>query len=581
MGRLSLRMKIIAGLLAVSLLLEATTLLLVFFRLSAMLEEESVVYGAAIARDVAANSALLIPVDDVYGLNRLVKDTIGNNPDVRYLIVLDVNGQPLADSFPLGVPQDLLKANTYVTGQRYSLATLQTSEGVIRDVAVPMADGQLGTVRVGLSNARQSANLYGTTFWIALITTALLILISGGLYAASHFLIVRPISAMQDLVQAANQGDLTRRAAVYSQDELGVLANAFNNMVARLHGMLQAEQDQRQYLQDTIQTYAHHLSRVAHGDLATRLSLDGRERGADDPLIILGQGLNEMTGGLHGMVAQMRDVANALSSSAAEILAATTQQASGASEQSAAIAQTSTTVDEVKTISGHSMTRAQEVVGASQRTVDVARGGQRSVQDTIDSMMQIKERVEDIAENILALSEQTQQIGEIIATVNEIAAQSNMLALNASVEAARAGEHGKGFAVVAVEVRNLAEQSKQATAQVKAILSEIQKATNATVMATEEGTKGVDAGVQLAAQARASIEQLAAVISESAQAAVQMVAGGQQQTSGVEQIALAMQNINQATVQNLASTRQTERAAQNLNELARQLTATIAQYQLN
>jgi methyl-accepting chemotaxis protein len=116
---------------------------------------------------------------------------------------------------------------------------------------------------------------------------------------------------------------------------------------------------------------------------------------------------------------------------------------------------------------------------------------------------------------------------------------------------------------------------------VKSILSEIQKATNATVMATEEGTKGADAGVKLAAQAQTSIEQLASVITESAQAAVQMVAGGQQQTSGVEQIALAMQNINAATLQSLASVRQAERAAQDLNELARKLTTTIAQYQLN
>jgi methyl-accepting chemotaxis protein len=269
-----------------------------------------------------------------------------------------------------------------------------------------------------------------------------------------------------------------------------------------------------------------------------------------------------------------------LSSTASEILAVTTQQASGANEQSAAISQTTTTVDELKTIAEQSVSRAQEVAGASRRTVEVSRAGQRSVQETIGSMGQIKVRVEGIAENILALAEQTQQIGEIISTVNDIAAQSNILALNASVEAARAGEYGKGFAVVAVEVRNLAEQSQQATAQVRAILSDIQKATNATVMATEEGTKRVDEGVQLAAQAQEAIEQLAGVIDESAQAAAQMVAGGRQQSAGVEQVALAMQNINQATVQSLASTRQAEKAARELNDLARSLTEIVEQYWL-
>jgi methyl-accepting chemotaxis protein len=188
--------------------------------------------------------------------------------------------------------------------------------------------------------------------------------------------------------------------------------------------------------------------------------------------------------------------------------------------------------------------------------------------------------VEGIAENILGLSEQTQQIGMIIATVSDIAAQSNMLALNASVEAARAGEQGKGFAVVAMEVRSLAEQSRQATTQVEAILSDIQKATNLTVMATEEGSKGVEQGVVLSGQTGEMIKELGGVIAQSAGAAAQMVAGGQQQSSGIEQIALSMSNINQATVQSLASTRQAEKAAQDLNELARNLNEIVEQYQV-
>jgi methyl-accepting chemotaxis protein len=184
--------------------------------------------------------------------------------------------------------------------------------------------------------------------------------------------------------------------------------------------------------------------------------------------------------------------------------------------------------------------------------------------------------MEAIAERILALSEQGQAIGEIIASVNDLAEQSNLLAVNAAIEAARAGEAGKGFAVVAAEVKALAEQSKQATAQVRGILNEIQRATQAAVMAAEQGVKASEAGVGTAAKVGDAIRLLTESVTESAQAAQQILVSAQQQAAGMDQIALAMQNIQQASTQNMASTRQVERAAQDLNELAGRLKALVA-----
>jgi methyl-accepting chemotaxis protein len=100
-------------------------------------------------------------------------------------------------------------------------------------------------------------------------------------------------------------------------------------------------------------------------------------------------------------------------------------------------------------------------------------------------------------------------------------------------------------------------------------------------MVTEEGTKGVDRGVRLAAQSQEAIEKLAETIRESTQAAMQVMAGGQQQATGIEQISLAMKNINQVTVQSMASTKQAEKAAQNLNELSRKLSDTLQTYRAN
>lgn len=276
------------------------------------------------------------------------------------------------------------------------------------------------------------------------------------------------------------------------------------------------------------------------------------------------------------IIRPLRETIGTLASASSEILAATTQQASGTAEEAAAVQQTSTTVDEVKQTAQVSAQKARAVTDAVQRTTQASQDGRRGVEESVKGMQETKARMEAIAERILALSEQGQAIGEIIATVNDLAEQSNLLAVNAAIEAAKAGEAGKGFAVVAAEVKGLAEQSKQATAQVRGILNDIQRATQAAVMAAEQGVKASEVGVGVAAKAGEAIRLLTDSLTESAQAAQQILVSAQQQAAGVDQVALAMQNIQQASTQNMASTRQVERAAQALNALAGRLRALVA-----
>ncbi|UUZ73924.1 methyl-accepting chemotaxis protein [Polaromonas sp. P1(28)-8] len=186
--------------------------------------------------------------------------------------------------------------------------------------------------------------------------------------------------------------------------------------------------------------------------------------------------------------------------------------------------------------------------------------------------------MEAIAVSMTRLSEQSQAIGRIMATVEDLAAQSNLLAVNAAIEAARAGEHGKGFGVVAQEVKSLAEQSRQATNQVRTILGDIQKATIAAVLATEQGNKAVEAGSRQSEVAGASIQALAGSVTEAAQAATQIAASSQQQLVGVDQVAGAMESIRQASTQNVAGARQLEVAARNLDELGQRLKQMVALY---
>jgi PAS domain S-box-containing protein len=272
------------------------------------------------------------------------------------------------------------------------------------------------------------------------------------------------------------------------------------------------------------------------------------------------------------------DTANNVAAAAAEIVAATTQQASGAQQQAAAVSETVATIDEVAQTADQAAQRARAVAESSQRSVEISRAGRKSVDDAVVAMGTVKEQVEGLAESVLALAEQAQAIGEIIATVNEIAEQTNLLSLNAAIEAARAGEHGRGFSVVATEVKALAEQSKKATAQVRQILGDIQKATQSAVMAAEEGTKSAGATIRVVTQSGETIRSLAETIQGAAQAASQIAASAGQQAAGMAQIHQAMRNINEATSQNLSSTKQAERAAHDLSALGTKLKELLAGY---
>lgn len=268
---------------------------------------------------------------------------------------------------------------------------------------------------------------------------------------------------------------------------------------------------------------------------------------------------------------RLRESITLLSSSSAQILATAAQVASASEETATAVSETTTTVEEVRQTAEVSSRKAKHVSENAQKAAQVTQGGKRSVEESIEGMNQIREQVGSVVETVVRLSEQSQAIGEIIITVSDLADQSNILAVNAAIEAARAGEQGKGFAVVAQEVKYLADQSKEATAQIRAILGDIQKGISAVVMASEQGSKAVEAGLRQIMDAGKSIRALAESIVESSQAAAQIAASSQQQLVGMDQVALAMENIKQATMQNVAGIKQAEQAAKNLNEMARKI----------
>ncbi len=423
----------------------------------------------------------------------------------------------------------------------------------IRDLAIPLQQDALRDVDLVRQQSERIAEQAIQIFFAVSLAAILACMI---LTAILNRSIANPLKKIADSATQIASGNLSTPSYVVEQgDEVGRLSQAFNRMTI--------------YLKEK----ADAAERIAAGDLRVGVKPLSEQD-------LFGRAFSRMIDNLKSTTAELTEGVNVLAAAASEILASTTQVASGVAETATAISQTTATVEEVKQAGLLSSQKARHVADSAQKANEVTQGGIQAVTAAIDGMNRVQDQVASVAQSIVTLSEQSQAIGEIIATVNDLAEQSNLLAVNAAIEAAKAGEQGKGFTVVAQEIRSLAEQSRQATVQVRQILNDIQKANSAAVIATEQGTKTVAVGMRQSQEAGESIRLLGKTVNEASQAAVQIAASSQQQLAGMDQVALAMENIKTASTQNVGSTRQTETAAQNLHELGQKIKLLVERYQV-
>lgn len=423
----------------------------------------------------------------------------------------------------------------------------------INSLVKGLGESALVRARARIDQASVKTEELSRTFIIIGVVTFLL---SIGTAIFLNKIIARPLVELTGAAGRIAEGD--PGVVIQSsdrKDEVGDLARAFAAMVRYLQAMAAVSRQ------------------VAEGDLTVSVQpVSDRD--------ILGKAYGDMLENLCRINQEISNGVSVLASSASEILASTTQIATGMVETATSVSETTATVEEVKQTAQLSADKSRSVSENAQKATLIADQGNAAVLETMVGINHIKELMESVAESVVVLSEQTQAIGEIITVVNDLAQQSNLLAVNAAIEASKAGEQGKGFGVVAQEIKSLADQSKQATEQVRVILGDIQKATGKSVLAAEQVSKAVESGVKQAAESGKSIRILAESIGESSQAAAQIAASSQQQLAGMEQVAMAMESIKQAAQQNVAGTKQVERAAHTLNELGQKLKEIVARFKI-
>lgn len=312
---------------------------------------------------------------------------------------------------------------------------------------------------------------------------------------------------------------------------------------------------------------------VRQGELAAF-----QARTEDTVLSPLLEGFSKVIETLRTFVREINEAALRLSSSANEVLAASTQHESSSTEQAAAIHETTATMEELKHASAQIAENAGAVARVAEETLNSARSGRGAIAEFIQAMQQIRADGVAVSESITKLLRRVERIGTVVEVIDEIADRSDLLALNAALEGSRAGEAGKGFSIVAAEMRRLAENVLDSTKEIKNLITEIREATAAAATAADASRSATEAGERLGSVAASAVEGILSGVQETSDAARVINLATQQQRTATEQVVASMGEIEEVTRQTTQASKQATGAAAELTQLAGRLSELIKRF---
>lgn len=356
--------------------------------------------------------------------------------------------------------------------------------------------------------------------------------------------LTQPLTVLMRAVERVQQGDLTHSVSVRSRDEIGRLAQSFEDM--------------RQSLRQV-------LSEVHEGAIHVAASSEQLLASAEQ------------------------------SSQASEQISSTIQEmAAGAEKQVAYVEQGHQVMAGMAGTADVINDSARQVAAVAVETAGKAASGSEAIERASSQMTAINDTVASLAQSIKELGVRSKEIGNIVEVITEIAGQTNLLALNAAIEAARAGEHGRGFAVVADEVRKLAEQTTISTGKIAQLVAAIQQETGSTVESMQTATREVNAGIEVVQEAGASFADIRGAVEDVARQIQDVSDSVQTMTEGVaqmvqttqifrevaEQAADGTQNVSAAAQEQLASMEEINSSASALSRMAETLQELVGKFKL-
>jgi len=328
----------------------------------------------------------------------------------------------------------------------------------------------------------------------------------------------RPLSHLTDSLSdiARGEGDLTRRLDVRGQDEIGLTANTFNQMMSTIGGLVKQVSQSAEAVAQSARGLSQSAERVA---ASSHLQNDQSVSAA---------------GAVEEMLGNITHIASS--------------------------------TENVRDRSRESLVRSQE--------------GKSSLEQLIGEVSHVQEAVRHMAESVSAFVDSTQSITTMTQEVREIAEQTNLLALNAAIEAARAGEQGRGFAVVADEVRKLAEKSARSASEIDEITQQITQQSQSVQKSIQRGIEHLDSSRKAADVVSDVLDAANASVSEVGEGLDRIAAATEEQRRGSEQVTSNIEAIASMAKENNYAIEETVQAAQELERLAAGLQESVSHFRV-